>query len=314
MLAAGLAACAPRVQSFGPNTQEAVLTDDAVVTRDGKRLPLAVWQPAAPPRAVVVALHGFNMYRNYFADLGPWLADRGIATYAYDQRGFGGAPEAGIWGGDAAMAADLADVVALVKRRYPSVPVHLLGVSMGGAVSILALAADDPPDVDSVVFVAPAVWGGRTMHPAARFGVWLAAHTMPWNRATGQGLRRRPTDNIAVLRRLGRDPLVITSTRIDAVYGITGLMDRAFSAIPRVRTRALVLYGARDEIVPARPVREMLSALRAPHRLAVYDDGWHMLLHDLQAGRVWTDIVAWIDDSDAALPSGAERDAGAWQP
>jgi alpha-beta hydrolase superfamily lysophospholipase len=37
-------------------------------------------------------LHGFNDYSNAFEVPAQALAWRGIATYAYDQRGFGEAP------------------------------------------------------------------------------------------------------------------------------------------------------------------------------------------------------------------------------
>jgi alpha-beta hydrolase superfamily lysophospholipase len=313
LMVPGLMACTPRVQDFGPDVASPRLTADAFITRDGKQLPLAHWHPDGPPRAVVVALHGFNMYRNYFDSLGPWLAQRGIVTYAYDQRGFGGSPDAGIWGGNAAMAADANDIVALVKQRHPDIPLHLMGVSMGAAVAIVAMTADKPPPIDSAILVAPAVWGGNAMPRSARFGIWLAAHTMPWNRATGSGLRIRPTDNIAILRALGADPLVIKSTRIDAVYGVTSLMDQAYAAAADLRAPVLVLYGDKDEIVPAAPVRGMVSALRASYRLALYRDGWHMLLHDLQAKRVWADIAAWIDGRRDDLPSGAGVELTAWQ-
>ena len=45
----------------------------------------------------------------------------------------------------------------------------------------------------------------------------------------------------------------------------------------------------------------------APHTIAVYADGYHMLLRDLQAETVWRDVLSWIGDPSAALPSGADR-------
>jgi hypothetical protein len=43
--------------------------------------------------------------------------------------------------------------------------------------------------------------------------------------------------------------------------------------------------------------------------IAVYRNGWHMLLRDLEGETVWRDIAAWIaDPAIAALPSGAGRD------
>jgi acylglycerol lipase len=303
------AACAPRVQSYGPVEGPPRLESGALITPDGRRLPYAAWS-GGEAKAVIVALHGFNDYRTAFEAPAVWLAGRGVVTYAYDQRGFGESPERGIWAGAEAMAADAKAFVRLVGARHPGAPVYLMGDSMGCAVALLALAGRDAPEVAGAILVAPAVWGGRAMNPAFRLGIWLAAHTTPWNYATGKGLRRTPSDNDEMLRRLGRDPLVIKQTRIDAVYGLTQLMGAAQEAAPHVRTPLLVLYGDRDEIVPAGPVAEMVAELKAPRRFVVYRQGYHMLLRDLQAETVWRDIAAWIADRSAPLPSGEERGTG----
>jgi len=50
-------------------------------------------------KAVILALHGFNDYANAFDGPGEIWAKEGIVTYAYDQRGFGAAPERGLWPG-----------------------------------------------------------------------------------------------------------------------------------------------------------------------------------------------------------------------
>jgi acylglycerol lipase len=309
LLLAACAACAPRVQLYGPAEGPPRLESGSLVTPDGRRLPYAAWSETEP-KAVVVALHGFNDYRTAFEAPAKWLAGRGVITYAYDQRGFGEAPERGIWAGGQAMAEDAKAFVRLAAARHPGLPVYLMGDSMGCAVALLALADRDAPEVAGAILVAPAVWGGRAMNPAFRFGIWFAAHTTPWNYATGQGLRRVPSDNDEMLRKLGRDPLVIKQTRIDAVYGLTQLMGEAQDAAERVRVPLLVLYGDRDEIVPRGPVERMVAELKAPRRFVVYREGYHMLLRDLQAETVWRDVAAWIADRSAPLPSGEERGPG----
>jgi acylglycerol lipase len=42
-------------------------------------------------------------------------------------------------------------------------------------------------------------------------------------------------------------------------------------------------------------------------RMALYENGWHLLLRDLDADVVRADVAAWLTDRDAPLPSGAER-------
>jgi alpha-beta hydrolase superfamily lysophospholipase len=113
-----------------------------------------------------------------------------------------------------------------------------------------------------------------------------------------------------MLKALGRDPMVIKGTRIDAIHGLVNLMDEAMASAPRLDGRMLVLYGARDPLIPAGAMREMIERLPPEtadqRRLALYPEGYHMLTRDLQAETVWWDIDAWLADPDAPLPSSAD--------
>ena len=306
-----LSACTPRLQNPGPDATRSMtpqLTADSFTTSDGLALPLRRWLPDGAPKAVIVALHGFNDYSNAFADIGAFLADQGIAVLAYDQRGFGAAPEPGVWPGTEKLTADFRDALAAARAAYPGVPVHALGDSMGGGV-MMAAWAETPYPADSVILVAPAVWGRATMPFYQTAALWLSAYTTPWLRLSGRGLKRQPSDNIEMLRALGRDPLVIKETRVDAVWGITNLMDAALAGATVFDAPSLILYGANDDIIPARATLDMLAKLprpRSARKVAIYDAGFHMLLRDLKAETSWHDILAWLDDPDSGLPSGAD--------
>jgi alpha-beta hydrolase superfamily lysophospholipase len=304
VLLAWLAGCAlPVVQPRGERTLAPRLEADRVIAADGATLPLGSWQPHGAPRAVVLALHGFNDYRQAFADVGPFLAARGIATYAYDQRGFGATARRGIWPGTDALADDARTVAALLRAAHPGRPLILLGESMGGAVAMIVLA-ETPAAADGALLVAPAVWGRATMNPLQRAGLWLLAHSLPAMQLTGRGLGITASDNTAMLRALGRDPLVLKQARADALWGLTNLMDSALAAAPRLTAPALILYGARDEIIPPDPTCRMLAALPGSPRVAIYPDGYHMLTRDLGARVVLEDLAAWLADAAAPLPSG----------
>lgn len=302
-----LLACAPRVQQLGAPQSPPTLAEDAFVTADGSRLPLRVWRAGDRPRVVLLALHGFNDYRNFIDKAAERWARQGITTYAYDQRGFGAAPEPGIWGGQEALVDDARSMLRLLAARHPGLPVVLLGNSMGGAVALLAVSGDGAAKPAGLVLSAPAVWGGRGMNPVFRVSLWLAAHTMPWNTDTGSGLNRQPSDNIPMLRALGGDPLVIKRTRVDAVYGLTNLMGAAYGAVLPDDLPVLALFGRRDEILPKGPVLSRICRMPAGRRFVFFPDGYHMLLRDLQAATVWRDIAAWSLDRQAALPSGHEQ-------
>ncbi|MFQ5958598.1 MAG: alpha/beta hydrolase, partial [Alphaproteobacteria bacterium] len=302
-----LAACAPHIEAAGPPVVAPALGGDHLRAADGARLPLRVWPANPETRAVVIAVHGFNDYSNAFDTPARYWAARGIAIYAYDQRGFGATEHYGLWPGTETMVDDLATITDLVRAKHPGTPAYLLGESMGGAVVMALMARDDAPAIDGVVLVAPAVWGWRTMNPFYRATLWLGAHIVPWATVTGRGLGIRPSDNREMLVALSKDQLTIKKTRIDSLYGLVGLMDEAFVAAERITVPALVLYGEHDDLVPEEPTYRMLRRLSAPHRVAVYAQGFHMLLRDLQADAVLADVAAWIADAAAPLPSGEER-------
>jgi acylglycerol lipase len=305
-----LAACASAEIATVPPPPGPRLAEDVVVAADGALLPLHVWLPEAPPRAVVLALHGMNDYGASFASLGRYLAARGIATYAYDQRGFGGAPDRNRWPGTAALVADLRTAATLLQQRYPGVPLHCLGESMGGAVMIAAQARGAFP-CRSAVLAAPAIWGRQQMPALQRAALAIAEAVAPDTVVTGAGLRLRASDNAAALRRLRADPMLIKGARIDAIAGLADLMTEAYEATAALDGPVLWLHGKNDQIIAPRPTAAALERLpETPDlRVARYPLGFHLLTRDLDAAVVAGDIAAWIDDRRRPLPSGADRAA-----
>lgn len=278
---------------------------------DGVRLPLRRWLPdGETPCAIILALHGFNDYSNAFELPATYWAEHGVATFAYDQRGFGDSPVHGLWSGTEALIHDAGTVTRLLRAHQPGVPVYVLGESMGGAV-LLSAANTNMPPVDGVILVAPAVRGRETIGVLARTALWLGAHLFPWAELTGDGLNIVATDNIEVLRAMQKDPLVIKRTRVDTIWGLVNLMDSALAAAPALGGQPiLVVYGTRDEVVPTGPVETFVSRLPDNVSVAVYDHGYHMLLRDLRSKAVLDDILAWVAKPGAPLASRADQ-AGA---
>ena len=306
-------ACAPVLKPMGPPLGEPSLAENALIARDGAFLPVQRWLPERiEPRAIILALHGFNDYANAVDMPASFWAKNGIATYAYDQRGFGGAPNRGYWAGTRTMTADLRDAVQAIRQRHSGTPLFLLGVSMGGAVTMAALGEGPVTGTNGAILIAPAVWGRRHMNALQRGTLWFLSNTVPMMKLTGEGLQIKPSDNIEMLRALSRDRKIIRETRVDAIKGLVDLMDDAFAASPRLgRTPIFVAYGLRDEIVPKKPTTEFMQRMpRAEGTVrAFYGTGYHMLLRDKGAETLWRDIAAWIAAPLKPLPSGADKQA-----
>jgi acylglycerol lipase len=276
---------------------------------DGYRLPFQRWGHSEQPHTLVLGLHGFNDYSQAFKPLAEHLAEIGVSTYAFDQRGFGRTRQTGRWHGSKQLTADLRTLIGLLRARYPHARLILIGESMGAAV---ALAADTEVslDVDGLVLIAPAVWSRDTMPWYQRIALSVAAQILPGLKLTGEGVPIRPSDNQSMLTAMSRDPLVIKATRVEALWGVTNLMDRAVSWPITDRgaqqPATLILYGEQDSIIPPHAFCRFIDtvALDDRTRLVLYADGWHMLPRDLQGDQVRKDIGTWLQDKSAALPSG----------
>jgi len=291
------AACAqPSQQGLGPATQAPIHGDTAFTMADGAVLPYRLWKPEGEIKAAIVALHGFNDYSRAWEMPAETWAKAGIATYAYDQRGFGAAPQPGIWAGDAALTGDLRAAIALVAAKHPSVPLFVAGESMGGAVVMAAYASGGLGLAKGAILTAPAVRGRETLSWWSNAWLWILAHTIPGFAPTVEGIGIRPSDNIPMLRELGRDPLVIKRTRVDALYGLVGLMDAAYAAAPAFDATSLFLIGANDNLIPDDAMGAMLDRLpkTGDRTVKTYTTGFHMLLRDLGRAKVQAHVADWV--------------------
>ncbi len=300
---------------------------------DGARLPFRSWLPRAPATTVALALHGMNDSRDAWEIPAPLFNEAGIALYAPDQRGFGAAPGRGFWAGGDSLADDARSMARLLRAAHPGARLVMMGESMGAAVLMrLATEPDAPPDA-RYVLVAPAVWGRVRMNVLLRTMLWTAFHAVPGLKAgRAPGVKVIASDNREALIRLGRDPLTIHETRMDAVKGLVDLMDDALAAARRFHAPGLFLYGGKDDLVPAAATAATWRALDAERggpergddpagagaaeaggpRIAYYAAGHHLLMRDHDRRAAIRDVIAWLGDPAAPLPSGAEAAARAW--
>ena len=139
------------------------------------------------PKAAVVFVHGFAEHIARYEIIFPMYAARGIAVFAYDQRGFGqtamgkdGKSQSKLYGRTSGeeQAQDIEWAIAHVKAGLAKdgVPVFLMGHSMGGGL-VLTFATRQPPrsavrDLAGVITSSPMI---LQTNPTARPVVWLGS-------------------------------------------------------------------------------------------------------------------------------------------
>lgn len=263
---------------------------DPATVAGPQTLALRSWPSAGPPRAMILALHGFGDAGDLtFARAAAAWSARGILVYAPDQRGFGANPSRRRWPGEDALVADAVALSRALRARHPDLPLTVVGHSMGGGVALAAAA--EGLDADGLVLAGPAIAGGAALNPALRVGAYALATVLPDKRWTGAGIVAiQPTDNIDAIREALADPRHFGDPSSVELYGLVRLMDKAAAAAPEVATPTLTLMGARDEVLRPDRVRAVHDAIPGAQAFRLYPEGWHWLFRDLQAPAVWREV------------------------
>jgi alpha-beta hydrolase superfamily lysophospholipase len=253
---------------------------------DGARLALRRAEPAGPPRAVLLLLHGFGDHSGRYAHVAAWAVARGFSLWALDQRGHGHSP--GPRGHITRFAQFLADVAALRKRAAAELPSPqvLLGHSFGGLVTLRYLETA-PQGLAAAVVTSPFV--GLAMQPPA----WklLLARALA-DLAPGFGMS---TD--LDVANLSTDPAVGQAARSDQLYH-SRMTPGAWREILAAQ-RAVVAERGR--------IATPLLMLAPPADLVVYEGMFHEILNERERDRVLTDLGAWLDRALAAAPAAAGK-------
>ncbi|GAC1309461.1 MAG: alpha/beta hydrolase [Vulcanimicrobiaceae bacterium] len=249
---------------------------------------LAAYRALPPsPSAALLFVHGFAEHaRRHEATLVA-LAERGIATFAFDLRGHGSAAGTRDYVGDfTRLVADTAAMRREVARTLPGVPLFIAGFSMGGLVALRS-AADEPSGLAGMILIAPGLdpAGGVPLF-VKRLGVLVGRYVpfLPVARVDFQRLDAAPGEP--------RRRRVIAARTAAELMRASSL---AFRTAAQVRLPALIFHGECDRLVSERGPRRFAAALGgADVTLRIVPGGEHELLREPTGRGVREEIVAWI--------------------
>jgi acylglycerol lipase len=247
------------------------------------------------PAAIVLITHGFGEYAGRHFTTMRRLADRAIATYAYDHRGHGQSP------GKRAFIDrfdDLVDDAIALREKaaseHPDLPVFLFGVSMGGVVA--ARSAERRPDgVRGVVLLAPAFAPAEHIpKPVQNLlrGLRKIAPGMPLAKLKLSHLSIDPNVGTAY----GADPMtyhggvpLATGAELIAA-GDAAVADAATYELP-----TLLLQGDADKIVFPIGAKRFADAAQSPDlTYTVVPGGYHELFNDPGGAQLTSTMADWI--------------------
>jgi acylglycerol lipase len=267
---------------------------DAFTGVRGLRIEYRTWLPVGTPRGVVVIAHGFGEHSGRYAVVAERLTDLGCAVLAPDHRGHGrseGKRTVIVRFDD--YVDDLLTVITNARTTWPSVPLLLLGHSMGGLIALRLAVLPDAP-IDGLILSAPAACPGdvsRLMLTVGR-GLSRVAPNTPVLHLPLDKVSRDP----AVVDAYNNDPLVFRNP-IRARLGaeMIATMNRVDAALPALRVPLLVMQGTSDALVdPGCGPHVYERAGSSDKTLKMYDGLWHEIFNEPERDHVLEDLATWV--------------------
>lgn len=299
-------------------------TIEWLTANDGHRIPLRHW-PIENPHAVIHIAHGMAEHSGCYIDVAALLNAAGYAVIAHDHRCHGLAtPQKQLgdvnmqqhWAG---VCHDMATVNADIHRRYPELPLILLGHSMGSFIS-QHFAQHYPNQINLLLlegssFEAP--WFTAIAGVLGSFEVWRQkenGRSAIINQLSFGGFNKAFKKPRTDFDWLSRDTTFVNKYVADPLCGfqmsngywrdfIKGLsalyrphnMRRLRSDLP-----IYVFSGDKDPVGHnGRGTTALANALRTVAgctdvTLRLYPDARHDILHETNRDEILTDLLGWI--------------------
>ncbi len=297
-----------------------------VPSNDGQtKLHGYVWQPEGQPKAVLQLVHGMVEYIGRYDAFACAAASNGYAVIGHDHLGHGqsltGPDKKGYFAhkdGDKILIEDMHRITEEGKKRFPGLPVIILGHSMGSFL-VRRYLAEYSNDVKAAIvmgtgFIPGALAGvGRTVakidrafkgefHPSKTLtALAVGSNNKPFEPArTPVDWLSRNTENVdRYMADENCGYLFTTGAYVDFFTFIGDLAKKKIVEKMRKDLPILIISGELDP-VGGKPACEKLLAQYKELgmecvTLKLYPEDRHEILNEVDREQVYKDIVAWMD-------------------
>jgi lysophospholipase len=253
---------------------------------DGTRLFLKTDLPAAP-KAIVVIVHGLCEHLGRYAYVTHKLTGHKYGVYSFDHRGHGKSEGKPIFYNDFhELLDDVHSVVELAHKEHPTLPVFLLGHSMGGF-AVTTYGMKYPHTVKGIV-----ASGALT-----RFNQVLPIPPgMPVDAYFPNALADAICSDPAVVEAYKNDPLVGKQVSFGLFYALLAGIEWNKANASQFVDPVLLLHGCNDALVSEKDSRDFYGDIASADKtLKIYAFLFHEIFNEPSKDEVIGDAIAWMD-------------------
>ncbi|TFH07270.1 MAG: alpha/beta hydrolase [Candidatus Thorarchaeota archaeon] len=264
---------------------------------DGTHMHLSVFRPDNDkPRALLIVLHGLGSHAGDFRNLGKYFADRGLAVFIPDQRGFG--HYSGLKGhvmNFDEYVEDVQNLVMQARDRYLNNIMFLFGASMGG-INAVRYLAKYPREIDGLILQCP----GVAQKLDIGFGKKVAGNLLSLLNI------KKYVENEINFEDTTRDPSTIKQVETDPLrfeqvtprFGIEGLKaaEDGFNSAITIKLPVLLQQAGADKLVDPIRSKEFFDALSSADKTwQLYEGLYHQLHNEPEKEQVLGDMIDWLE-------------------
>ena len=264
--------------------------------RGSSRLYHQAWLPDGEIRAAVLLVHGLGEHSARYEHVAAQLTDCGFAVFAIDHYGHGKSDgRMGYVERFSVYLDGVDELLKTVRSRHPSLPLFLIGHSMGGLIAATYLLANRDA-FRACVLSGPALQTDQAPPALILALIRLLAAlvpTVPMIQLDASGVSRDP----AVVEAYVNDPLVLhgkLSARLIAELSTT--MDNTLSRANEIHIPLLVLHGEKDVLAAPSGSQEMYDNVSSSDKtLKIYPGLFHEIFNEPEKESVLADASTWLE-------------------
>ena len=246
-------------------------------------------------KAVLLLVHGLGGHTGRWEPLAKFFANRGIASCALCLRGFGDSP--GIKGDIDSFHTYLRDIdslAAVIRAKYPTQKIFMLGESLGGLIVFLA-AIELGEIFKGLICLSPAFSDTLHIRAGVFWKVILSSIFMPKKQFLVPLSLSCCSRDEQLVKQMEADPREHRFATARLLTQTLFAQQRAKAFINGLKMPVLFLLSGRDTVVSTDASVRIFKSLKCSDKtVKVYAEMYHALSIDLGRDSVFEDILNWV--------------------
>lgn len=253
-----------------------------------------VWSdPRVEQTALLICVHGLGLHHRSYESFAKRIQKEGVTTVSFDVRGFGSYLDAR--GHDRLnmedCVSDLANLVEVLRKDNPKVPLFLLGESMGGAI-VMRLAARKGKLIDGLICSVPSGSRYQSHRQALSVGLhFLKNKNRPFD--IGTRIVNQATSECQLRESWSTDPSSRLRLSPQELLEFQHFMDKNVDFARQITdTPVIIFQGDDDKLVKKTGTYDLFESVATPKKtLVMLGETEHLIF---EAGQFKEDVTMGV--------------------